>query len=301
LRDDAGNLYGTAAYGGSSGVGTAFALFAVGSDYSFQIIHTFAGTPDGARPVAPLIADESGNLYGTASLGAALNWGSVFELARTGSSFQFQTLYSFTGGADGALPLGGLIRDASGNLSGTTLGGGDSLFGTVFQLVNRGSSYELRTLYAFQDGSDGSNPSASLLADGLGRLYGTAFSGGDFDFGTIFSLTLPPAAIPQILTTPPDTAVSINLLASDPNLAAPSFTFAIQTPPAHGTLSAISGDRVVYTPNAGFVGSDAFAFTAADAEGVSNPATVSITISAPVVRRIVPVQPPEPVPIGPRR
>ena len=299
LRDDAGNLYGTAAYGGSSGAGTVFALFPVGSAYSFQVIHTFAGTADGARPVAPLISDESGNLFGTASLGSTHNWGSVFELAKSGSAFQFQPLYSFTGSADGALPLGGLVRDESGNLAGTTLGGGDFLFGTVFQLV-RASSYALRTLYSFQDGSDGANPSASLLADGSGKLYGTTFSGGDFNFGTIFSLAPPPTAGDRIVNTPPDTAVSITLTASDPNLAAPAFTFAIQMPPAHGTLSAISGDQVVYTPNAGFVGSDAFTFTGADADGVSNPTTVSITISEPFVRRIVPLPNPPPAPVGPR-
>jgi uncharacterized repeat protein (TIGR03803 family) len=102
----------------------------------------------------------------------------VFRLSPSGSE---TVLYSFTGGADGANPSAGLVRDAAGNLYGTTfLGGVESgscggSCGVVFKLSPTGSE---TVLHSFTGGADGANPSAGLIQDAAGNLYGTTFLGG---------------------------------------------------------------------------------------------------------------------------
>jgi len=128
VRDNAGNLYGTTLYGGAS-FGTVFKLDAGGNE---TVLHTFTGAPDGASPSAGLISDATGNLYGTTDLGGLYGWGTVFRLDPAGNE---TVLHSFTNGEDGAVPLGGLIRDAQGGLYGTTYYGGAYGAGTVFKLT----------------------------------------------------------------------------------------------------------------------------------------------------------------------
>jgi uncharacterized repeat protein (TIGR03803 family) len=93
-------------------------------------------------------------------------------------------LYSFTGG-DGSNPRASLIADAAGNLYGTTITGGDSGRGTVFQLTPSGA---LNVLYSFTGGSDGALPFAGVIADAAGNLYGTTIDGGAGGQGTVFQL-----------------------------------------------------------------------------------------------------------------
>jgi uncharacterized repeat protein (TIGR03803 family) len=98
-------------------------------------------------------------------------------------------LYSFTGGADGANPYyAGVIFDASGNLYGTTAGGGASSLGTVFELTRNGSEWNEKVLYSFAGGADGASPYAGLVFDAAGDLYGTTYYGGSYDDGTVFEL-----------------------------------------------------------------------------------------------------------------
>ena len=131
VRDGAGNLYGTTYAGGDYGSGTVFKLDTTGKE---AVLHSFSGGPDGGYPYAGLILDAAGNLYGTADAGGAHNYGVVFEVPAGGAE---GVLYSFTGtGGDGADPLAGLVRDAAGNLYGTTASGGASGLGTVFKLRN---------------------------------------------------------------------------------------------------------------------------------------------------------------------
>ncbi len=96
------------------------------------MLYSFAGSPDGASPVAALIHDAAGTLYGTTQNGGAFNDGTVFKLDTTGEE---TVLHSFTGAADGKSPDAALIRDAGGNLYGTTYGGGAFGFGTVFKIA----------------------------------------------------------------------------------------------------------------------------------------------------------------------
>jgi uncharacterized repeat protein (TIGR03803 family) len=118
--DSAGNGYGTTKYGGTAGgYGTVFKLSRTGQ---FSLLHSFAGTPDGENPLAAVVADPAGNIYGTTYYGGTLGYGTVFEIDTTG---KLTVLHSFNGSSDGANPLGGLTRDAAGNLYGATSGGGD--------------------------------------------------------------------------------------------------------------------------------------------------------------------------------
>jgi uncharacterized repeat protein (TIGR03803 family) len=135
VGDSAGNGYGTTKYGGAAGgFGTVFKLDRTGK---FTLLHSFAGTPDGENPVAGLVTDPAGNIYGTTFYGGTFGYGSVFEIDTTG---KFTVLHSFNDSPDGANPMGGLTRDAAGNLYGTTSDGGDlscgfSGCGTVFKVT----------------------------------------------------------------------------------------------------------------------------------------------------------------------
>ena len=183
-------LYGTAFNGGSSGVGTVFAVHTNGTGFttlhSFTAISGSLGTnSDGADPAAGVIL--SGNtLYGTAVHGGSSGDGTVFALNTNGTGFT--NLHSFNGGSDGANPYAGLILSGH-TLYGTADGGGSSGVGTVFAVHTNGTSFT--NLYTFTGGGDGSHPDAGLILSG-NTLYGTARGGGSSGYGTVFSLSLPP-------------------------------------------------------------------------------------------------------------
>src|ERR1019366_6634594 len=109
----------------------------------------------------------------------------------TWAAAQEQVLHSFGNGTDGNDPLGGLIFDASGNLYGTTLGGGTYGGGTVFELTPAGGgSWTETVLHNFDsNGTDGFTPYAGLIFDSAGNLYGTTRWGGTYGGGTVFELT----------------------------------------------------------------------------------------------------------------
>jgi uncharacterized repeat protein (TIGR03803 family) len=176
-----GYLYGTAENGGAyeSGAGT---VFRISTNGALTVLYSFNGTNDGAVPIAGLIQAVDGNFYGTTLLGGALNEGTVFQITTSGV---LTTLYSFTGGTDGAQPWGGLVQAANGNLYGTTQQGGTYGDGTVFQIAPTGPL----TTIAELDGFQGATPEANLVQGPDGNLYGTAFSGGYLGNGTFFSIT----------------------------------------------------------------------------------------------------------------
>jgi uncharacterized repeat protein (TIGR03803 family) len=190
IRDGDGNLYGTT-YGGGSAVGFAGAgvVFMVDKAGQETVLYTFTGGADGGYPFAGVIRDEAGNLYGTTSGGGnALGAGVIFKLAppaQPGGTWTETVLYTFTGEADGAYP-NAVIRDAAGNLYGTTAGGGDaSGDGVVFKLDTAGQE---TVLYTFTGGADGSVPYAGVIRDAAGNLYGTASSGGAGN-GVVFKVS----------------------------------------------------------------------------------------------------------------
>jgi uncharacterized repeat protein (TIGR03803 family) len=128
VRDTAGNLYGTTEFGGASGAGVVFKLDTTGKQ---TVLYPFTGGADGANPIATLIRDAAGNLYGTAVNGGAFGAGVVFSLDSTGKQ---TVLHSFDK-TDGAFPGTPVLRDANGNLYGTAWGGGASDGGVVFKLT----------------------------------------------------------------------------------------------------------------------------------------------------------------------
>lgn len=184
--DASGNLYGTATYGGSSGLGVAFKLNQSGVE---KVLHSFTGGSDGADPQGQLVMDKAANLYGTTNSGGASNIGTVFRVTTKGKE---TVLYSFAGNGDGASPVAGLTLDQSGNLYGTTTAGGSSGNGTVFELVApaiAGGPWTEEVLYSFGSGTDGAIPVAGVTFDASGNLYGTTSAGGLYGYGTVFELT----------------------------------------------------------------------------------------------------------------
>jgi uncharacterized repeat protein (TIGR03803 family) len=189
VRDTAGNLYGTTQLGGSSGNGVVFKVDATGHE---TVLHSFTGKLDGSQPVAGLLRDGAGNLYGTAEFGGVANNGVVFRLTPAGKEI---VLHSFASVDDGANPAAGLVRDPAGNFYGTTCCGGDNgpANGIAFKVTpTRGWTI----LHNF-NGNDGRYPFAGLIRDAAGNLYGTTSTGGTFGVGTVFKIN--PSNIETVL------------------------------------------------------------------------------------------------------
>ena len=193
IFDTAGNLYGSTAVGGShGGFGIVFELTpGTHGKWSEKVLYSFNGK-DGAYPLAGLILDTTGNLYGTTNGDNYSNFGNAFEL-KPGAHGKWteKVLHGFGDGMDGASPSsGGLIFDKAGNLYGTTPYGGTYAIGTVFELI-RGAHgrWSETVLYSFSNGADGGGPYADLIFDKAGSLYSTTSGGGVNAFGTVFKLT----------------------------------------------------------------------------------------------------------------
>lgn len=222
--DRAGALYGVTEWGGCAptltypnGCGTAFKLTLKKKKWTETVLHQFqGGSTDGAYPSAPLAVDTAGNVFGATLYGGMANCGSTagdpdgacgvaFELAKSGTKYSENILYKFADGADGSVAGGGIVVDASGNLFGTTLQGGNTTVdclqfghsgcGTVFELTppSGGGNWTKSIVHTFA-GTDGAYPEI-LLQDAAGNLFGTASenSGGGgacaFYCGAVFGLT----------------------------------------------------------------------------------------------------------------
>jgi len=196
LQDSAGNLYGTAQYGGNlacpiapgQGCGTVYKLATSGK---LTVLYTFTGGPDGGLPGSALVMDKANNLYGVAAGGNGNcegGCGVIFKLTPAGD---LTVLYTFSGGADGNYPNDPLALDAKGNLYGSTAGefiSEFSPFGNVFELTASGKFIVLHNL---NGATDGQTPFSGLIRDAAGNLYGTAFAGGEngLGHGTVFKVT----------------------------------------------------------------------------------------------------------------
>ena len=179
VRDSAGNLYGTTENGGangpSSGDGAVFKLTRAGQESVLYSFGSRSNSSDGGAPVAGLVRDPGGNLYGTTrSGGNSGSDGVVFKLTPADVD---SVLYTFTGGKDGSGPLGPVIRDAAGHLYGTTFSAnGHSPSGVAFEITSPGHEIALHT---FGTQTDGAGPAAGLIEDSQGNLFGTTEFGGE--------------------------------------------------------------------------------------------------------------------------
>jgi uncharacterized repeat protein (TIGR03803 family) len=178
------NFYGTT-YGSGSGPGANGNVFRISPRGSLSNLWSFTGGNDGANPQAGLVQAIDSNFYGTASYGGASGNGTVFRISPSGS---LTTLWSFTGGNDGASPLAGLLQGSDGNFYGTASYGGASGNGTVFRISSSGS---LTTLWSFTGGNDGANPQAGLVQGSDSNFYGTTYGSGSGPslYGTVFRIS----------------------------------------------------------------------------------------------------------------
>lgn len=217
-----GNIFGTAAFGGSANKGVVFKMSGDGTE---TVLYNFTGGSDGSYPETDLIADKDGNLYGRTVGGGANGYGTIFRIAPDGTD---TTLFSFTqlnngnagltglirdgkgnlygsddqsifklrpdgsekllytfSGSDGENPNGDLLRDKAGNLYGTTHNGGADGKGVVFEIAADGTE---TTLYNFQGGSDGYAPDSGPVVDSSGNFYGTTYTGGSSGCGIVYKL-----------------------------------------------------------------------------------------------------------------
>jgi len=213
VLDQKGSLYGTTYYGGvehfdctPDGCGVVFKVTPEGNE---TVLYSFCkqnNCPDGAWPVAGLVVDQKGNLYGTTKYGGrpfgkgcptdSRGCGVVFKLTPKGKEIVLHRFCAHTKGdvcTDGAFPSAGLTVDQKGNLYGTTTTGGAIGGGVVFKVTPEGKETVLYSFCAQTNCADGASPEAGLIFDHKGNLYGTTTSGGAHNSrqggGVVFKLT----------------------------------------------------------------------------------------------------------------
>ncbi len=209
VADSAGNLYGTASQGGASNRGVVYELVRPvppKTAWTETLLYSFTGGVDGASPIAEVIFDKAGNLYGTTSQGGAFGNGNVFELSPpdiAGGTWTESVIHAFDpASGDGGSPRAGLAWDNSGNLTGvTSLGGlphveacGVNGCGIVFQLSPPsapGATWTENILHNFNWGQ-GAYPLTTPIFDANGNLYGSTYEGGLDGHGVIYRLLHPP-------------------------------------------------------------------------------------------------------------
>jgi len=134
--DSAGNLYGTTVGGGTDSNGTVFELIPqTDGRWKEKVLLSFEGS-NGADPRSALVLNSAGDLYGVTFTGGLYGGGFLYELIPgSNGTWQQSAVHNFGNGTDGSGSLGNLCFDASGNLFGTTQGGGTTGQGTVFKIT----------------------------------------------------------------------------------------------------------------------------------------------------------------------
>lgn len=197
--DGVSPLYGTTSLGGAHGGGVVFQLTPRSNKQHAKekVLHAFcrlSACVDGRAPIADVIVDALGNLYGTTPVGGAFNAGTVFGLSPRPNGYVETVLHSFcavTTCAEGNTPNDGVIMDASGDLLGAAATGGQLGRGTLFRLTPNGASSPFTVIYNFCSGpncNDGQVPNGHLVLDADGDIFGTTAYGGAGSLGTVFEL-----------------------------------------------------------------------------------------------------------------
>jgi uncharacterized repeat protein (TIGR03803 family) len=177
VMDGSGNLYGTAAYGGSSGHGAVFEW--VKSSGTLTALASFTGA-GGSLPMADLLADSNGNLFGTTTYGGASDQGTVFEWNKSTGTLLDLADFGYSSAANPHAPV---LMDGNGNLFGTTQSGGPYGDGTLFEWVKNTGTLSILGVF---NGANGADPSAGLVEDSSGNLFGTTSGTDPYYYGTLF-------------------------------------------------------------------------------------------------------------------
>lgn len=192
--DAAGDLFGTTTSGGIQNTpalnGTVYEIPKVGPGYGTPAIVAAFSLSGANTPYGSVLLDSAGDIFGTTSAGGlpGNGDGTVFEIPKTAGGFGSPLTLATFDNTTGADPRAGLVADAAGDLFGTTQGGGTNSAGTVFEIPKTANGYgSLVTLVNF-NGSDGAGPSAPLIVDAVGDLFGTTSSGGTEAGGTVFEV-----------------------------------------------------------------------------------------------------------------
>jgi uncharacterized repeat protein (TIGR03803 family) len=138
ILDQSGNLYGSTSAGGSGNGGTVFQLSLSGGKWVLDTLYSFTGPGQGrfiVGPVASLVMDKAGAVYGTTLADGVPGYGSIFKLTPQGDDWTYTSLHDFTGGSDGGNPYSNVVMDAQGNLYGTASGGGANGKGVVWEIT----------------------------------------------------------------------------------------------------------------------------------------------------------------------
>lgn len=201
ILDQHGNLYGASPFGGVGncymGCGTVFELTPSSSGWNFTVLYSFTGASDGEAPGGSVVM-VGGNLYGVVQSGGDFSrcssgCGAVFELSPSSDgTWTKSMIYEFAASGDGATPIGSLVVNRAGHLFGVTEGAGQAPcnYGTAFELSpSSGGGWVESPLHSFCSGTDGASPSAGMVMDTKGNLYGPTYQGGTYNFGTIFKVT----------------------------------------------------------------------------------------------------------------
>lgn len=179
VLDQQGNIYGMTSQGGAYQGGIIFQISTEGVE---TVLHSFNCETDGCFPFQGPSIDQSGNLYGAATIGGSGGYGTVFKFNPTTSNFT--TLYNFTGNSDGGNPYSAVV-DSNGNVYGPTQEGVN--YGLIFKVTPSGTETVLHVF--LENGKDGFAPSRTVALDGEGNVYGSTIFGGKTGIGTIFKIT----------------------------------------------------------------------------------------------------------------
>ncbi len=173
---------------------TAMVSGGAGTPGQIEVLHSFAGNPDGEYPSTDLVVDGAGNLYGMSVLGGDYGSGTVFRLSPSDTGWHETILYSFTSGADGGQPYGGVTLDDEGNIYGTAVVGGsggacvEDGCGVVWKLANIGGAWVQSVIHDF-NGAEGYGPGGPVVFDILGNLYGMTPTGGADGLGVVYQVS----------------------------------------------------------------------------------------------------------------
>jgi uncharacterized repeat protein (TIGR03803 family) len=173
------NFYGTTSFYGTNTQGTVFKITSAGT---LTPLWQFGGGSDGSYPAAGLVQGSDSNLYGTASQGGSGN-GTVFKITSAGT---LTPLHSFIAATGGDTPAAALLQANDGLFYGTTSAGGSNGVGIVFRISSTGG---FTNLYTFTGHTDGSDPEAALVQGIDSNFYGTTYSGGTSNAGTVFKFS----------------------------------------------------------------------------------------------------------------